>query len=306
MAPVNAFIFRVAEGLIVLLNPAFHCDRASVVDLVSLTKPRLAGLVIATTAVGLAVASTPIALWRAALVVAATAGLVGAANMLNSYLERDVDARMPRTAQRPLAAGRLDPRLALWGGIIGGVITIPVLALVANLLTAILGAVAYLTYVALYTPLKRHSSWALPVGAVAGAMPPAMGVVAATNRFDATALVLFLILFCWQLPHFIAISLYLKDDYAKGGLKVFAVVHGVRASVTAAIGNAVVLLLVSFMAPPVGLGGSLYPVVAGILGAAFVALSVMGLWAVDAHQWAKRLFRASLLYLVVLLVAVVA
>jgi protoheme IX farnesyltransferase len=291
------------KGGVVFLTQVDRPVTAQVADIVALTKPRLSGLVVATAGVGVAVAPGHFPLTQGALFVFATTLLVGAANMLNSYMERHVDAHMVRTADRPLAAGRLDPRIALWLGIAGGVLMVPLLALVANVLTALLGAIAYLTYVLVYTPLKQRSSWALPVGAIPGALPPAMGITAVSGRLDAVAAVLFAILFVWQLPHFVSISLYLKDDYARGGLKVFALVHGERRSAIVIAVTAAALLPASLAASSVGLGRLVYAIVAVALGVAFFGLTAMGPFVENVQRWSRWVFRASLVYLVLLLAA---
>lgn len=294
------------SGRTVLLTQVSRPARAVAADVIALTKPRLSSLVVATSGVGVLVAPGHIAAARAVAVVLTTALLVAAANTVNSYMERDIDARMPRTALRPLAAGRLDPRGALIGGILGAIVLVPLLAVIANPLTALLGAVAYVTYVGLYTPLKQVSSWALPIGAIPGALPPAMGATAVTGRLDATALVLFGILFVWQLPHFVAISMYLRDEYRKGGLRVFALVHGDRVSAAVVVVSTFALVPMSLLAVPAGLGGAAYLVVAGVLGAAFFALAVAFPAVASVDRWARWVFRASLLYLVFLLAALAA
>src|SRR5512138_3497431 len=197
-------------------------------DLVLLSKPRLSGLVVLTCAGGLALAPGQIGVARAIVAVLGTAAVVGAANALNSWVERESDALMRRTRDRPLPAGRVEPMVALALGVAVPVFAIPVLALVANPLTALLAFVALFTYVLVYTPMKKRSTLALFVGAVPGAIPPLLGWTAVTGRLDPGGVALFLLLFAWQLPHFLAISIYLAEDYARGGLKVFALVHGER------------------------------------------------------------------------------
>jgi protoheme IX farnesyltransferase len=157
-----------------------------------------------------------------------TALLVAAANTLNCWWERDTDARMVRTRQRTLPAGRLDARIALAAGLVEGCVAVALIAAVTSPLTAALGAAALAIYVLLYTPLKRKCWWSVLVGAVPGATPPLMGWTAATGQLSAPGWFLFAILFFWQLPHFVAISLYLKDDYDRGGLRVLPLVHGDR------------------------------------------------------------------------------
>jgi heme o synthase len=287
-----------------VLAPAVALESRNLArDLVGLTKPRLSSLVLCTTAGGIWLAPGPLSWPRALMVIVATSLLVGAANALNSYIERHIDARMERTRHRPLAARRLHPRIALVFGLVLAAISLPVLAVAANPATALLGGLAYVSYVCLYTPLKQISTWALPVGAIPGAIPPALGYVSVTGELDQVALALFGVLFVWQLPHFIAISIYLKDDYAKGGLKVFALVHGDRRSLVAIISTAALLIPVTLTLVPLGVATPVYGVAAALLGAAFLGFAVTGLWAKDVARWSRRLFLASLVYLTLLLMA---
>jgi protoheme IX farnesyltransferase len=208
-------------------------------DVVALAKPRLSGMVVSTTAAGLWLAPEQPSAPRAAAVLVCTGMVVGAANVLNNYLER--------TWGRPLPAGRVEPATALALGLGMPVFAIPVLALAANPLTAFLALVALVSYAFVYTPMKRWSTAALFVGAVPGAIPPLMGWTAATGSIDARGLALFAILFVWQLPHFLAISIYLKEDYARGGLKVFALVHGEPAAKAWAVGTSALLVPVGML-----------------------------------------------------------
>src|SRR5262249_18441529 len=145
------------------------------------------------------------------------------ANTLNMYLERDVDGRMARTRHRPLPAGRLPERAALVFGIAQALVAVPLLTFGANPLTGLLGAVALILYVLVYTPMKRWSIHALLVGAVPGAMPPLLGFAARSGELSLGALALFGVIFLWQIPHFLAIALFREDDYRAAGLKVFPI-----------------------------------------------------------------------------------
>src|SRR5580692_10692883 len=193
-------------------------------DLARLTKPRITLIVIATCAAGMAIAPVRIPALVALLALAGTTLIVASANVLNMWWERDTDGLMARTRNRPLPAGRLPPDVALVYGLALGASSIPMLMAV-NALTAALGVLALATYVLAYTPLKRHTSLALLVGAIPGAMPPLMGWTSATGSLVAASaprmggLLLFLLLFVWQLPHFIAIALFRAEDYARAGLK---------------------------------------------------------------------------------------
>jgi protoheme IX farnesyltransferase len=275
-------------------------------EVVQLAKPRLSGLVIFTTAGGLMLAPGHVPVARALLVILSTAAVVGAANSLNCYFERETDALMRRTRDRPLPAGRLDPVVALGLGITVPAFALPLLMLTGGKLTALLALVAFVSYVAVYTPMKRRSSLALFVGAVPGAIPPLMGWTAATGRLDAGGLGLFALLFAWQLPHFLAISLYLKEDYARGGMKVFSIVHGDAMTRRWIAGTSLLLLPAALMPVALDLAGWGYGAVAAAASLGFIGYAVAGLGARgEAPRWSRRIFLATLAYLTLLMVALV-
>jgi protoheme IX farnesyltransferase len=275
-------------------------------EVVQLAKPRLSGLVIFTTAGGLLLAPGHVPVARALLVILSTAAVVGAANSLNCYFERETDALMRRTRDRPLPAGRLDPVVALALGIIVPAFALPMLMLTGGKLTALLALVAFVSYVAVYTPMKRRSSLALFVGAVPGAIPPLMGWTAATGRLDAGGLGLFALLFAWQLPHVLAISLYLKEDYARGGMKVFSIVHGDAMTRRWIAGTSLLLLPAALMPVALELAGWGYGAVALASSLGFIGYAVAGLGARgEAPRWSRRIFLATLAYLTLLMVALV-
>lgn len=273
-------------------------------DVVALAKPRLALLVLCTAAGGLWLAPGPRDPRTAVALLLGTALVVGAANALNEFLERDIDALMRRTRDRPLPAGRLEPWVALAVGLGLPSVALPALALFTNGLTASLAALALFTYVVLYTPMKQRSSLALFVGAVPGAIPPLMGWTAATGRLDAGGLALFALLFCWQLPHFLAISMYLKEDYARAGLRVFAVVHGDRAARSWGAATSLLLIPVSLTLLPLGVAGPVYGVAAALLGGGLAGYGLTGLWQRGAaHRWARNFFLLTLAYLTLVFAA---
>lgn len=274
-------------------------------DLLLLAKPRLSGLVVLTTAGGLALAPGRIGALRATVAILGTAAVVGAANALNCYFERDVDARMRRTRDRPLPAGRVEPFVALALGIAIPAFALPLLALAANPLTALLAFIALVVYVAIYTPMKQRSTLALFVGAIPGAIPPLMGWTAVTGRLDAGGLALFALLFAWQLPHFLAISIYLAEDYARGGLKVFALVHGERATRRWLAAGTVLLLPASLALLPLGIAGPAYGAVALVAGAALAAYALAGVGQTGG-RWARNVFLATLVHLTALFMALLA
>ncbi len=282
-----------------IVSPLAHAR-----DLALLAKPRLSGLVVSTAAGGMWLAPGQLTAPRAAALLAGTILVVGAANALNCYLERDVDALMRRTRDRPLPAGRVDPRTALALGLGVAAFSIPLLALATNALTALLAAVALVTYVAVYTPMKQRSGLALFIGAVPGAIPPLMGWTGVTGRLDPGGIALFGILFFWQLPHFLAISIYLAEDYARGGIKVFALVHGERAAKLWAALTSVALVPVTLSLVPLGIAGPFYGAAASLLGMGLCAHAVSGLCRPGrALRWARSFFLVTLAYLTLLFIA---
>jgi protoheme IX farnesyltransferase len=275
-------------------------------DVVALAKPRITAMVITTTAGGLWLAPRGVSLSVASLAMLGTVLVVAGANALNMYIERDIDARMERTRNRPLPAGRLPSRVALWFGVALSVASIPILAIGVNLTTALLALLAHLIYVFAYTPLKPRSHWALWVGAVPGAMPPLLGWTAATAQVGAGGVVLFGILFLWQIPHFLAISIFRRHEYAKAALLVMPNTEGIRATQGLIIRFSFGLVLVSLLLVPLGVEGRGYLVAAGLLGAIFFAASCYGPRAKSTMRWARSLFVLSIVYLILLFVALVA
>ncbi len=259
-------------------------------DCVALTKPRVTGLVFFTFAAGFALSPVAFSSWSNWLSAAmATWLLVGSANALNMYIERDLDGRMTRTAQRPLPAGRVSPEFALVVGTVLVCVSLPMLAVAANGLTALLGFIAWASYVFAYTPLKQISWTSLLVGAVPGAMPPLMGWTAATNSLDAGGLVLFAVLFAWQVPHFIAIGLMRGDEYAKAGHKILTVVKTESASRRWAWAFALLTAIATLALPLTGVGEWPFAAAVSVLGYRFLR---------STARPARPMFLFSLKYLV--------
>jgi protoheme IX farnesyltransferase len=271
-------------------------------DLLALTKPGVTRLVVFTSAVGMWLAPEgSLTVSRILFTMLGTVGVVAGANTLNMYLERDIDGRMERTRDRPLPTGRLAPSVALAFGIFLSLVSVPLLSIAVNPLTGALAALALLSYVGLYTPLKQRSWVAVWVGAVPGAMPPLMGWTAATGTLGTPGLVLFLILMLWQVPHTLAITLFRHDDYAGAGFQTLPVQHGARATQVQILWSTC-LLVVSSLGPWwFGFGGVAYLVAAVVLGAGFLGGAAAGLRPGAGVKWARGLFAYSLVYLTVLL-----
>jgi protoheme IX farnesyltransferase len=279
---------------------------ASVRDLISLAKPRITLMVLVTAAGGMWLAPGQRSGWVVAITLFTTAAVVAAANSLNCYLERDTDRLMRRTRNRPLPDRRMRPRVALLTGLGLGAFSVPALWLGVNPLTGALGALALASYVVVYTPMKQVSSSALLVGALPGALPPLMGWTAATGEIGAPGLVLFGILFLWQIPHSLAISIFRREEYEAAGLVVLPSVRGDHyARVQSAI-YTLALFPVSLMLYPLGVAGPIYLVSALVLGVGFLALVLPGLRREAHPKWSRRVFVGSLVYLTALFVALVA
>ena len=271
-------------------------------DYLELTKPRVTSLVLVTTLVGFYLGS------RGALdfilllnTLVGTALVAGGTSALNQYVEREQDGRMLRTRRRPLPAGRLDPAHALVFAAAISMAGLLHLALTVNLLTAGLAGLTLLSYVFVYTPLKRRTSLCTLVGAVPGALPPLGGWTAAHGDIAAGGVALFAILFVWQLPHSLAIAMLYKDDYARGGFRVLPVVD--RDGGTTArqiLAHCLVLLPLSLVPTLLQVTGVVYFFGAIVLGLALTAFAVPVL--VDASaRTARRMLLASVVYLPALL-----
>jgi protoheme IX farnesyltransferase len=235
----------------------------------------------------------------------------GAAGALNQWYEADLDAKMKRTANRPLPAGRLDRQTALHFGVGLAFFSVILMELATNALAALLLASSILFYVLIYTVwLKRRTAQNIVIGGAAGAFPPLIGWVAATGRIELLPVLLFAIIFLWTPPHFWALSLFVRSDYAAANVPMMPVVAGYAATRRQILIYAVIMALAAVVPWPLGLTGWIYGAASAILGAFFVALAI-GVAANKATEPKdmgpeKRLFAFSILYLFVLFAALVA
>ncbi|HEY4157697.1 MAG TPA: heme o synthase [Polyangiaceae bacterium] len=273
--------------------------------LFELGKPGVAGLVMVTMLCGALVAPGPRPLGRLVIAMLGTALVVASANALNMYIERETDALMRRTASRPLPTGRLSADTALWFALACGVVGLGVLVSCVNWASAGLALLALGSYVLAYTPLKRSTTYALHVGAVPGAIPPLIGWASMTGSLAPRAFPLFLILLIWQLPHFLAIATFRREEYARAGLIVQPNAKGLASTKRSILIWSALLLLVSMSPLALGMAGIGYGLVAGALGAGFFWYAAFGRGQQTPERWAKRLFLASLPYLVLVYAALV-
>jgi len=280
--------------------PAPRARRLS--DYYELTKPRMNMLVVATTAVGYYMAARGLGDWALVLhTLLGTALTAASASVLNQYHEREYDALMDRTSDRPLPAGRIAPLEALAYGVLLGILGLVELTVFVNPLAAALAAITLGSYVFLYTPLKRYTTLCTIIGAVPGAIPPAIGVAAARGAITPEALALFGIIFFWQMPHFLAIATLYRDDYARGGFKMLPVIDPqLRMTGLQIVLWSLVLIPVSLLPYAFGSAGPIYFLAALVMGMIF---TVFGLICAikRGRAEARQLFLVSIVYLPFLL-----
>lgn len=289
-----------------ILSAAPAAEKSWAAVFSDLVKARLTTLVLLTTAVGFYVgergAMNFILFFNA---LAATALVASGASALNQLLEREHDAKMRRTQNRPLPSGRLQPTtVAIFGGV-SSVAGLIYLALAVNLLTSVLGAITLVSYVFIYTPLKRVTWLNTAVGAIPGALPPLMGWTAARNELSGEGWALFAILFFWQLPHFFAIAWMYRDEYAKAGYKMLSCEDADgRRTAEQSISNTLALLAVSLCPFVFKMAGTIYLAGAIVLGAGFLFCAIQFSRQLTLPR-ARILFLASILYLPLLLALMV-
>lgn len=273
-------------------------------DLVALSKPGILSFSLLTCAAGMSLAPgyAPIAVWLPLL--AGTAMLVASANALNMYLEREVDCLMARTRNRPLPSGRMQPIWALGFGVAMAAISVPLLSFAVNPLTGFLGVVALVSYVLWYTPLKRRSAMATIVGGLPGALPSLMGWTAVTGDLELGGLAIFGIMFLWQIPHFNAIALFRRKEYARAGLKTLPGERGPAVTRISILLYTVAQVQLTLMLYPLGVAGRGYLVVASLLGLGTLVYVAAGARS-GGPRWAKRVFILSIMYLPLLFIAMV-
>ncbi len=285
-----------------MTDHAAPADKAHSGVLSELFKARLTSLVLLTTLVGFYLGQRGSMNWLLLINTLMGTGLLACgAAALNQYLERDLDALMERTADRPLPAGLIQPQTVV---VLGGVMSVTGLlwlAFGANLLTAVLGAVTLISYLFIYTPLKRKTTLNTAIGAIPGALPPLMGWTASRGDLSIEGWALFAILFFWQLPHFLAIAWMYREDYARGGFVMLPSVDrdGSRTG-RSAVSHTLGLLPVSFSPFIFHVSGALYFFGALTLGLVFLWFALRFAKQMDRLS-ARRLFFASILYLPLLL-----
>jgi protoheme IX farnesyltransferase len=279
--------------------------RQLIADYVELTKPKVQTLLLLSTVTTMEVAGSP-SISRIALTCAGGYLSAGGAGAVNHFWDRDIDARMGRTASRPLPAGRIAPRAALIYGFALAALSFVLLSLTVNVLAASLALGGFLGYVGVYTVwLKRRTPQNIVIGGAAGAVPPLVGWVATRGSISWTAVYLFAIIFYWTPPHFWSLSLLMKDEYAKVGVPMMPVVRGEHETRRQVLLYTLLLYAITQLPFCAGAFGGIYLIASMVLGWAFIAGAVL-LYRRADRRTALRLYLFSLLYLALLFGAMVA
>jgi protoheme IX farnesyltransferase len=275
-------------------------------DYLNLTKPRVISLLLLTTLCAMLISGQPLTLKTVLLTLLGGYLAAGGAGAINCYLDRDIDSKMLRTRRRPLPAQRLTPIHALIFGVTLSVLAFLILWQGVNLASALLASAGSLTYIFIYTLwLKRTTSQNIVIGGAAGAFPPLVGWAAATGNLSALAWWLFIVIFLWTPPHFWALALVRRHEYARAGVPMLPVTAGERATRNHIFGYTILLVLVTLLPLAFGAFGLLYAISTLLLGGYFIYLSWRLLRAPTTPRiW--QLYKFSLLYLALLFVAMAA
>jgi protoheme IX farnesyltransferase len=281
--------------------------RGDIGDYFALLKPRVMALVVFTGFAGLAIAPGQIHPLLASVGIFCIALASGAAGAINMWYDRDIDAVMERTRDRPIPKGRVEPAEALTFGVILSVFAVMMMFLATNAVAAGLLGTAVLFYVFVYTVwLKRRTSQNIVIGGAAGAFPPTIGWAAVTGDVGVEAAILFALIFFWTPPHFWALALYRSQDYSAAGVPMLPVVRGAQATKWYILGYTVILMPLALMPCMFGLSSWVfYGAIAGILSGIFI-FSALSVLKDETDRSAKRMFRFSIFYLFALFALLVA
>jgi protoheme IX farnesyltransferase len=275
-------------------------------DYVELTKPKLSFLVVFTAFLGWCIAPGAEFGFELIKTMFIISALVGGAAAFNCFMERDLDARMDRTRERAIPSGRISANSAKWFSLTLMGSSLFLILWQVNFLTFVLGFAAAFTYLLLYTPLKRYGHFAVYVGAIPGAIPPVMGYTAVTNELSLVPVLLFSLLFVWQIPHFFAISLIHEKDFKNAGFKVYSLSFGERKTVFAIAIYTLLVVLVSmlpFLLDPSKVFNMFLAAGVNIL---FLGIALVGLFYLKDKSvlkiWSRLYFRATILYLPIIMI----
>jgi len=270
-----------------------------------LTKPGIVLGNIITTAAGFALASQGnINYFLFLITILGLSLVIASACVFNNYMDRKLDEKMARTKNRPLAKGLISGRNAIIFASVLGIAGIWVLAEYTNLLSAAIALAGFLIYVAVYTVWKYHTTYATLIGSIAGAVPPVVGYCAVSDRIDTAAVILFLILVLWQMPHFYAIAIYRLEEYKTASIPVLPLVEGMHVTKVHMMLYIVAFMMAAMMLSVFGYAGYAYVAVSAVLGASWLWLGFQGFKCSNDKKWARNMFRYSLVIITVLCITI--
>jgi len=266
-----------------------------------LTKPGIVlGNIITTTAGFLLASKGHFDLYLFLATVVGLALIIASACVFNNAIDKDADAKMGRTKDRPLAKGLISTKSALAFALSIGLLGGYILAVFTNVMTALVALSGFVIYVVVYSLWKYHSTNATLIGSIAGAVPPVVGYLAVSNHFDAAAWILFAIVLLWQMPHFYAIAIYRLEEYAAASIPVLPTTQGLFLTKISMLLYVIAFMVASLLLITYGYTGTGYMAAALILGFGWLALSFFGFKAEDNTRWGKQMFRYSLVVITVL------
>ncbi len=276
--------------------------RDTVTRYYSLTKPGVLYGNVLTAAAGFLLASRgDVDLWLFLALIVGTTLVIASATVLNNVLDRDIDTMMERTKKRATVTGRIGARNATIFSIVLGVVGMAILIVWTNWLVVVVGLGGFLVYVILYGMWsKRVSIHGTLVGSVSGAAPILAGYVGVTGAIDVSAVLVFAMIFFWQMPEFYSIAIYRHDEYAEAGIPVISVTRGIDNTKVQILVYTLAFVASTMLLPIFGHVGIVYAVVMGALGACWIWIGVKGLRAVDSAAWARKMFRFSLIIILAL------
>lgn len=266
----------------------------------TLTKPGIIYGNIITAAGGFFLASRGnIDIWLLIATIIGSSLVIASACVMNNYIDRDIDGKMARTRTRALVLKTVPVQKAILYAVLLGIAGTAILALYTNLLTAAIGLTGFFFYVVVYGFWKRRSIHGTLIGCISGAIPPVAGYCAVTNRIDLGAVILFFIMVCWQMPHFYAIAIYRLHDYVAAGIPVLPAKKGISATKIQMLWYTLGFITVSSILAVVGYTGYAYMIVMTITGCLWLRLCILGFTATNNIQWARKVFRFSLIVIMV-------
>ncbi len=270
-----------------------------------LTKPGIIMGNVITTAAGFALASKGhLDYWLFAITLIGLVFFIASAGVFNNYIDRAMDAKMERTKNRALVKGTVSSKSALVFATFLGVFGIAILGFFTNMLTVLVALTGYFVYLVLYAFLKYHSFYGTLVGSIAGAVPPVIGYCAVSNRLDMGALLIFMILVLWQMPHFFAIAMYRYDDYAAAAIPVLPVKKGMYVTKVHMLLYIIAFTVTALMLTIIGYTGNLYFAAAAVLGLAWLGLCINGFSINNNVLWGRKMFRYSLVVIMLLCIMI--